>query len=212
MLIALVSAVLAAALIYLFVTHYNKNTVQQPVAPVETTVWETTQAIPQGTPESAIAAGGYFKPTQVTQVAPGAIVDPSQIVGEVASGPIAAKSQITVADFVKEGTASANLNLAGANLRGNQRAVAFSFDTEHGLTNWLAAGDTVDVMVVMKSSAELVDQNVPVLENQQGMVVLKLTDKQALLVTAATTKGSLWLSLRPALDAKNSIKVNSVGS
>ena len=42
-------------------------------------------------------------------------------------------------------------------------------------------------MVVKKSSTELVDQNVTVLANNQGMVVLKLSDKQALLVTAATT-------------------------
>ncbi len=59
---------------------------------------------------------------------------------------------------------------------------------------------------------ELVDQNVTVLQNAQGLVVLKLTDKQALLVTAATTNGSLWLSLRPALNATNSVPVYSVGS
>jgi len=207
MLVALLSAVLAAALIYLFVTHYNKNTVQQPTAPAQATVWVAAKPIPQGTPESLIAAGSYFKPTQipVTQVIGGAIADPSQLVGEVANSTIAAGQQITATDFIKAPALAADL-------KGNQRAVAFSFDSEHGLTAWLTPGDTVDVMVVMKSSTELVDQNVPVLQNAQGLVVLKLTDKQALLLTAATTKGSLWLSLRPALNAKSSIKVNSVGS
>jgi Flp pilus assembly protein CpaB len=205
--VALASAVLAAVLIYLFVTHYNKNTVQQPAAIAQATVWVATKPITQGTPESAIASGGYFKPTQVplTQVMAGAIADPSQVVGQVAASTIAAGQQVTAADFTKAPTVSADL-------KGNQRAVAFSFDSEHGLTTWLTPGNTVDVMVVMKSSTQLVDQNVTVLENEQGLVVLKLTDKQALLLTAATTKGSLWLSLRPALNAKNSIKVNSVGS
>jgi Flp pilus assembly protein CpaB len=212
-LIALVSAVLAAVLIYLFVTHYNKSATPAAVAPVETTVWETTQSIPQGTPESAIVAGGFLKPTQVTTVAPGAIVDPSQIVGEVAAGPITAKSQITSADFVKAGTTTpANLSLAGANLTGNQRAVAFSFDSEHGLTTWLAAGDNVDIMLIKGEKSEMIEQNVPVLENDQGVVVLKLSDKQALLLTAATTQGSLWVSLRPAIGATNSVKIYSVGS
>ncbi len=60
MLIAVLSAVLAAALIYLFVTHYKKNTAQ-PTAPLAVTVWEATHTIPQGTPESAIASAGDFK-------------------------------------------------------------------------------------------------------------------------------------------------------
>ncbi len=206
-LVAVLSAVLAAALIFLFVTHYKKNTVQQPLAPAQVTVWVATQPILQGTPESEVAAQRYFKPTQIpmTNALPGAIADPSQVAGEIAASTIAAGQQVTAADFVKG-------PVLAASLKGNERAVAFSFDSEHGLSTWLAAGDTVDVILVRKHSSELVDQNVTVLENQQGLVVLKLTDKQALLLTYATTKGSLWLSLRPALKARNSIQIYAQGS
>ncbi len=208
-LIAALSAVLAAALIFLFVTHYKKNTVAPPLAPTQVAVWVARQPIPLGTPETAIAAAGYFKQTQVpsAQAVAGAIVDPSQVVGEVTSTAVAAGQQITSSDFTK------SVQVLSADLRGDQRAVAFSFDTEHGISTWLSAGDTVDVMLVntLTHRTELIDQNVSVLENKLGLVVLKLTDKQALLVTAASTQGSLWLSLRPALNANNSIKIYSVG-
>jgi Flp pilus assembly protein CpaB len=206
-LVAVLSAVLAAALIYLFVTHYKKNATPQVVTAPPATVWVATHAILQGTPESEVAAQGYFKPTQVaaTSVMAGAITDPALVAGEVAQSTIAAGQQITATDFAKGPV------LASA-LKGNQRAVAFSFDTEHGITSWLAVGDTVDVMLLHKNKSELIDQNVTVLENEGGLVVLKLTDKQALLLTGFTQQGSLWLSLRPALKASNSIRIYSQGA
>lgn len=207
-LIAALSAVLAAALIYLFVSHYKKNTVQQPVAPTQATVWIATHAIPQGTPESVVASDGYFKQAQVpaAHVIAGAIADPSQVVGEATTTAVAAGQQITASDFIKTPA------ILAENLSGDQRAVAFSFDSEHGLTTWLAAGDTVDIMLVKGKQSELVEQNVTVLENEQGLVVLKLTDKQALLLTGFTTQGSLWISLRPALKAADSIRIYSQGA
>lgn len=208
-LIAGVSAVLAAVLIYLFVSHYDNNTAQ-PLAPVEQTVWVTTHQIPQGTPEAAVAGQGYLKPKQIpiAQVAIGAISDPSQILNEAATAPIAAGQEITASDFTRSPAVISGL------LKGDERGVAFSFDSEHGITTYLAAGDTVDVMAVSgkTGTSEMLVQDVPVLANSAGIVVLRLTDRQALLVTAATAQYSLWLSLRPSLDAKNSVKVYSVGS
>jgi len=206
-LVAVLSAVLAAVLIYLFVTHYKKNSAAPVVTAPPATVWVATHPILQGTPESQVAGLGYFKPTQVpaASVMPGAITDPTQVVGEVAESTIAAGQQVTIADFVKG-------SVLPSALEGAQRAVAFTLDNEHGLTTWLTVGNTVDVMLIKKSSSELVAQNVTVLENEAGLVVLKLTDKQALLLTGFTTKGSLWLSLRPAIKAKDSIRVYSQGA
>jgi Flp pilus assembly protein CpaB len=199
--------VLAAALVYLFVSHYKKNAPAAAAAAPLTTVWVATHPILQGTPESEVAALGYFTPQQVavTKVMPGAITDPALIAGEVANATVAAHQQITAADFVKAPV------LASA-LKGSQRAVAFTFDSEHGITSWLAVGDTVDVMLLKKNASELVAQNVTVLENLGGLVALKLTDKQALLLTGFTNKGSLWLSLRPAINAKDSIRIYSQGA
>lgn len=206
-LVAVLSAVLAAALIYLFVSHYSKPST--PAAPLQTTVWVAAHDIPKGTPESSVAAGGLFKSVQVPvkQAVAGAIVDPSVITGDVAAVPIAAGQQITVSDF----TRAASTGTLSGDLTGNQRAVAFSLDAEHGLTSFLQAGNTVDVMGVAGGSSTLLVQNIPILSNSAGLVVLRLTDRQALLITAATGTDSLWLSLRPSLKPKDSVQVGSVG-
>jgi Flp pilus assembly protein CpaB len=203
------SAVLAAGLIYLFVTHYKKNTAPTAVAPAQATVWETTRPIPKGTPAAVIAAKGYIKQTQIsaaTATSIGAIADPSQVLIEATTAQLAVGQTLTAADFAKTPA------LLAADLSGNQRAVAFSFDSEHGLTSWITPGNTVDIMLQKGTKSELVEQNVTVLENVQGLVVLKLTDKQALLLTGFSGRGSLWLSLRPALSAKDSIRLYSQGS
>jgi Flp pilus assembly protein CpaB len=205
--IAVLSAIVAGVLIYLFVSHYKKT--PPPAAPVMTTVWEAKQLIPQGTPASAIAANGLLKPVQVPvgQVGVGAIPSPAAITSEVTTQAISAGQQVLSSEFTKPLTAFAG------SLGANQRAVAFSFDTEHGLTSYLQAGNDVDVMDLSGAGqSTLIAQNIPVLANTGGIVVLRLTDRQALLVTAATGKGSLWLSLRPSIKAKDSIQVGAVGS
>ena len=206
-LIAVVSALLAAALIYLFVSTYSKNRTAQ-VAPTQITVWVAAHNIPQGTSEAAIAGEGYFKPKTVpsTQVVPGAITDPSEIVGEAATTDIVAGQQITAGDFTKTVSTLSGL------LKGDQRAVAFTLDTEHGLTSYLTPGDTVDVMAEKGKTSEMLIQNAPVLANAGGLVVLRLTDRQALIVTAATLTSSLWLALRPSIGATNSVKLYAVAS
>lgn len=204
-LVAALSAVLAAALIYLFVSHYSKSS--PPAAPVTTTVWEATKSIPRGTPEATAADAGLFKAVQVpvSQAVVGAISDPSVITGDAAAVPIVAGQQITVSDFVR------TTDTISADLKGTQRAVAFSLDSEHGLTAFLQPGNTVDIMGTTGGSSELLAQKIPVLSNSGGLVVLRLTDRQALLMTAATGKFSLWLSLRPSLKAADSVRVGSVG-
>ncbi len=71
-------------------------------------------------------------------------------------------------------------------------------------------GDTVDVMGLDAGKAEMLAENVSVIANQNGDVILRLTDKQALQLTSATGVSSLWLTLRPATGAKESVKVGTV--
>jgi Flp pilus assembly protein CpaB len=209
-LVAAVSALLAAALIYLFVTHYHKA----PPAPVvvqNATVWEASQSIPAGTPQSQIAAGGLLKSTQVptTQVVAGALTDPSVVAGEATAVPIVAGQQVTMGDFTKT-----PVNSITPFIKGDQRGVAFTFDSEHGLTTWLQPNDTVDIMGLNTSAdtTTLLAKDITIITNSAGLLVLRLTDKQALLVTAATTKYTLWLTMRPTVKATNSVKVGTVGS
>jgi len=203
MLIAIASAVLAGLLIYLFVSHYRKTTV---LAPSNVTVFVARSYIPRGTPQSTVAAGGMLKPVSVptTQAVAGAITDPSAITGQVSTAPITAGQQITASDFT-----TGNVTI-GAYLKGNERAVAFSLDTEHGLTSYVVAGSTVDIMGLDGDKAEMLAQNVSVIANAGGNVVLRVSDKQALQLTSATGVSSLWLTLRPAAGAKDSVKVGTV--
>lgn len=203
--VAVLSAVLAAVLIYLFVSNYRKAS--PPAAPIETTVWVATHNIPKGTPESAAASAGLFKSVTVPakQAVVGAIADPSIITGDAAAVNIVAGQQLTAADFT-----TSNDSIAGE-LTGHQRAVAFTLDSEHGLTGFLVPGNTVDIMGLSGGTSTMLLQNVPVLSNAGGLVLLRLTDRQALLITAATGNYSLWLSLRPALKASDSVQVGSVG-
>ncbi len=80
-LIAVVCAVLAAVLIYVFVSH-NKNTAA-PAVPAQATVLVATKYIPSGVPASTVVSGGLLKPEQVpvTQAVAGAIADSSVISG-----------------------------------------------------------------------------------------------------------------------------------
>jgi Flp pilus assembly protein CpaB len=208
-LVAAVSAVAAAAVIYLFVTHYRKA----PVAPVvvqNDTVWVATKSIPIGTPESQIAAADLLKATQVpaSQVVAGAITDPTTLAGAYTSTAIVAGQQVTAEDFAKS-----TVPLLTPFLKGDQRGVAFTLDSEHGLTSYLQTDSTVDVMATNgKGSTEMLVKDVTVIANSGGIVVLRLTDKQALLVTAATGKLSLWFAMRPTVNATNSVQVGAVGT
>jgi Flp pilus assembly protein CpaB len=207
-LVAAVSAVLAAALIYMFVTHYRKTTVV-PVVPQDTTVWVASQPIPAGTPQSQISADDLMKATQVppSQVVAGALTDPSVVAGEATSIAIVAGQQVTAADFTKTAT-----NTITPFIKGDQRGVAFTMDSEQGLTSYLQPNNTVDIMGLYNNTSTLLAKDITIIANSQGLIVLRLTDKEALLITAATLRDTLWLSLRPTVKATNSVQVGAVGS
>ena len=209
-LVAGISAVLAAALIYLFVSHYHKNNpAPVVVTPQDSTVLVAKQPIPAGTPESQVVAGGLLKPTRVpqSQVVAGALSDPSLVAGEATAVAIPVGQQITAADFTKT-----PINTISEFLKGDQRGVGFNLDGEHGLTSFLQPNTQVDVMAVKGSTTQLLLSNVTIIGNSGGLVILRLTDKQQLIVTAATTDHTLWLSMRPTLKATESVKVGTVGT
>jgi Flp pilus assembly protein CpaB len=209
-LVAAVFAVLAAALIYLFVSHYRK-TPAAPIVQPNVTVWKAVAAIPAGTSANQIIADNLMKPYQVPpSQAAGAISSSSLVAGENTSVAISQGEVLTATDFVRP---TATSSLSGY-LSGNQRGVAFTLDSEHGLTTYLQAPDKVDVMGVdaTAGASELLAKDVTIIANTAGLVVLRLTDKQALLVTAATGKYSLWLTMRPTVKPTNSVQVGAVGS
>lgn len=198
-LIALVAALIAGGLIYLFVSHYHKNTV---TAPTTATVFLAKKYIPAGTPETDVISANLIKSEVVpsTQVIAGAISDPSVIAGEVASESIAAGQQITLTDF-----SHTNVTISSY-LTGAYRAVAIAIDPVHGLTSYIGVGSTIDVVATGKGGSTQLFENVTVLGNTDGDVVLKLTQKQVLALTNAEQQAlTIWFELRPLTGAANSI-------
>ncbi len=199
-LVALLCAVAAGVLIYLFISQNRTTTVT--TGPSTATVFVAKRYIPAGMPESAIISQNLLAPKVVPlgQAVAGAISDPSLIAGEVAATSIAAGQQVTGTDFSR-----ANVTL-GSYLSGDYRAVAMSIDSAHGLTAYLTRGDTVDVVAQGPKGSFDLFQDVTVLDNASGNIVLELTDKQVLLLANAKQAGlTLWLTLRPVSGARNSI-------
>jgi Flp pilus assembly protein CpaB len=200
---AAITALLAGVLLYLFVQHYR----QAPAvaAPTQAVVFVASQYIPAGTPASALASGGLLKRIEVpsTDAVVGAITDPSAITGEVSSTAVSAGQQISVTDF---NHAAVTL---GSYLTGDDRAIAVPLDAPHGLTSYLAQGDTVDVMVDLGSKTVVLAQDINVLANAGGDVVLKVTDTQALTIAGASDNTKIWLTLRPPTGGHDSVKVGS---
>jgi Flp pilus assembly protein CpaB len=205
LLIAAVAAAAAGVLIYLFVQHYKKSSTPVAAAPTNEFVFVASQFIPKGTAASVIAQQGLLRRTEVTsnQVVAGAVTDPSEISGQVSSTSIAAGQQVTIGDFTHTAVG------LGAYLTGSQRAIALQLDAPHGLTSYLAAGNDVDISVDHAGVTTLVAQDVPVLQNQNGVVVLRLSDRQALMVEAGDDNDKIWLMLRPPTGATQTVKVGA---
>ena len=199
LLIAVVCAAIAGVLIYLFV---HKNNATTP-PPTEVTVYQAKQYIPAGTPEALVAQREMLKAVQVpsNQVVLGAITDPGAITGEVSAAPISAGQQVTAAEFTH------SVVTISSYLSGDERAIAFALDAVHGLTGYIAQSSVVDIMGQAGGKTELLAQNVTVLANAGGDVVLRVTDRQALMLASATGVSSLWLTLRPVNGGKDSIRV-----
>lgn len=201
--IAAVAALLAAALLYLFVQHYRKTPVA--AAPTQAIVFVASQYIPAGTPASTVASEGLLKRVEVptTQAVAGAISDPSVITGEVSSIAVSAGQQVSVTDFTH------SVVTIGSYLTGDYRAIAVPLDSSHGLTSYIAQGDNVDIMDDEGKDTVVLAQNIPVLANAGGDVVLKVSDAQALTLAGASDNSKIWLTLRPLTGGNNTVKVGS---
>jgi Flp pilus assembly protein CpaB len=201
--VAAVAALLAGLLLYLFVQHYRRAPVA--AAPTDVSVIVATRYIPAGTLASTVYSDNILKRVEVPgkEAILGAITDPSAITGEVATASIAAGEQISVADFTH------SVVTIDSYLSGDYRAIAVPLDASHGLTNYIAQGNTVDIMDDEGGKTVVVLQNIPVLANAGGDVIFKVTDAQALTLAGASDSSKLWLTLRPPNGGTQSIKVGT---
>lgn len=167
LLLAILCAVCAAGILMFALSSYKRGVSAPVAAPPQATVLVAAGAIPKGTSGSDVASQSLYKSTPIaaSQVAAGAISDPSLLVGKVAQSDILAGAQLTAANFNTTITAAALL-------APNQRAVSIQPDEVHGDLDVLAAGDHVDVY------AEL---------TQNGTPIISLLDPNTLVLKAPGT-------------------------
>jgi Flp pilus assembly protein CpaB len=224
LLLGVIAAVIAGALIVVYVNRY-RNSVRAQGAPV--TVLVASSTIAKGTAGQIVAAKFLFTVTTVrlSQLLNGAISDPGSLVGKAASRDIYAGQQLTAADFSGRATS------LPSTLTDAQRAISIPLDPAHGLIGQIQVGDHVDVYAGFNVVAvgtngvplaggqgtpalRLIMQDIPVLaisSSKSGLgatgnsnVTLQVNDLQAAELAFASDNGKLWLALRPSSGAKPS--------
>jgi Flp pilus assembly protein CpaB len=214
--VALVLAVVAAALVALYVTNYRKS-VQNGAK--FATVYVASDDIPSGTIGAQVAAGKFITTESVPKhsIIPGAISSPKQVSNLVAAEEIFKGQQISVRAF-----RPATQQGVFAQFSGNLRAMMLPGDANQLLYGTLKAGDHVDLVVnihykVVESLAQssnstsrvasrVVLRNILVLQAPQSTsgastgsyaAMLALTDSQTQKLFFAMKNGDWTLVLRP---------------
>ncbi|MGE5273339.1 MAG: Flp pilus assembly protein CpaB [Verrucomicrobiota bacterium] len=222
LLLAGLTAVIAAIAVFAYVEHY-RSSVKEGGVPA--TVLVSSGPIVKGTPGSVIATKHLYQAQTIreSQLREGAVSDPSSLRGMVAKTDILGGQQLTVADFT-----SAKGGLT-AGLAGLQRATTISIDSAHGMIGQIADGDRVDVYAgfnvnpvdssgrpIMAGQSRpvlrLIMQNVTVLHvtksnrfgasSDDSEVTLKTTSYQSQKLAFASDNGKVWLVLRPPSGAR----------
>ena len=206
------AAAFGALLLLLYLAQY-RNSVDESGTPI--TVLVAKSLIEKGTPGDIVGLRGLFQTTDAPrdQLQDGAITDPSALRGRLATSDVYPGQQLTTGDF----SASASGAL-GAQVAGNQRAIAVPIDTAHGMVGQLRTGDRIDVLAGFNVSSggggfsarpvmKVLTQNVLVLEapkraatgvaSNAAQVVLRTTYREAAEIAWAVDNGKIWVVLRP---------------
>ena len=210
------AAAFGALLLLMYLAQY-RNSVDESGEPI--TVLIAKSLIEKGTPGDIVGLKGLFQTTDAPrdQLQDGAITDPSALRGRLATSDVYPGQQLTAGDF----SASASGAL-GAQIAGNQRAIAVPIDTAHGMVGQLRTGDRIDVLAGFNVSSggggftarpvmKVLTQNVLVLEapkraatgvaSNAAQVVLRTTYREAAEIAWAVDNGKIWVVLRPRAGA-----------
>ena len=215
--VALVSALLAAAVLMVFLNQYRDSVSE---ADQTATVLVAKSLIEKGSPGDVVAEDALFQTMTVKRgdLEDGAISDPSSLRGKLAKADVFPGEQLVASEFVASTPGVLN------RLRGLDRAIAVPLDESHGLIGNIKAGDHVDVLaglglqqgaggnarptlrVIMNDALVLKAPDKPKAgvggPNATQPVVLRAPDHKAAQIALAADLGKLWLHLRPKAGAK----------
>ena len=218
--LAVVLGVAAVALVSVYVANYKRN-VRQGEETV--TVFVAAREIPEGTTGAQAFDRGMIRSDEVARrvVVPGAISQPNQVQGLIATETIYPGEQVSVQRFRP-------VEAAGvlADLKGNMRAIQIPGDGDQLLAGTLKDGDRVDVVAVFTARRDQVEVRVsrivlrdilvlkapvaggsgPALSAPQGgfSVQLAVTDTQSRKLFLTKTAAEWSLQLRPVVGPEDS--------
>jgi len=220
MMLALISAVLAAGVLLVFLSQYRESV---GIADEVSTVLVAKSLIEKGSPGDVVAEDSLFQTTQVREddLKDGAISDPSTLKGKIATSDVYPGEQLVAGDFVNATPTIVN------RLRGFDRAIAVPVDESHGMIGNIRTGDHVDVLAGLglqqggsqtgRATLRVIAHDALVLKapdkapggaaggaSNTKSVVLRVSDRKASEIAFSADIGKVWLVVRPKLGARNS--------
>ena len=221
--VALLSALLAAGVLMIFLSQYRESV---GVADDVSTVLVAKNLIEKGSPGDVVAEDALFQTTTVRKddLKDGAISDPSSLKGKVATTDVFPGEQLVAKEFVAAAPGILN------RLRGFDRAIAVPLDEAHGMIGNVKGGDHVDVLagiglqqgasgnrgagaatlrVIVHDALVLKapDKAAPGAGGGPGStkpVILRVSDRKASEIAFAADIGKVWIVARPKVGAKES--------
>jgi Flp pilus assembly protein CpaB len=212
------SAVLAAIVLMVFLNAYKRSL---DTSGERVTVLVAKSLIEKGSSGTVIAENSVFQTARIKkgELKNGAIADPSNLRGMVASDDIYPGEQLLISDFAKA-TGGVRERISG-----NQRAISLPLDAAHGMIGDVQTGDHVDVYVVLRAAASntsganrsilrtLIQDTIVLRAPKKpkpgasgpmntDQVVLRATDAQATKLAFAAENGKLWIVLRAKLGSE----------
>src|SRR5262245_43982896 len=214
--VATCAGLAAIAVLLVFMSNYRHSVASG--ADVRVLVAGTT--IDKGTSGDVIAEAQLFHPVRLsdTEAVDGAVTDPSQIAGQVATEEIHAGQQLSSASFAP------GADPIAGQLVGTQRAMTIPVGAAEGNIGQLGVGSKVDILAgfdsqISNGSAQAVtnvlardvlvlrvpgDQSGGIGSTDQKRVTVRVTDSQASRIASAADAGHLWLTIRPPTLAQDS--------
>ena len=208
LLVAALLSLLAGAALLVFLRQYREDVTSSDRARVVV----AASLIPKGTPGEVIQERRMYRIARVREddVREGALTDPADLNGRAVTGDVFPGHQLTLGDLE---TADGTLP---SRLAGYDRAMTVPVDRAHGMVGKIQAGDRVDVITTSGSGAGTVAistvaaRNVLVLAvpdessgSRSQPVTLRVPDRAAAVIAAASDSGEIWLFLRPPVGARS---------
>jgi Flp pilus assembly protein CpaB len=217
-LVAVISALLAAAVLMVFLNRYRDSVNDGNKT---ATVLVAKNLIEEGSSGDVVAEDSMFQTTTVKkdELKDGAISDPSTLKGTVATADIYPGEQMLASQFTKSKARPFN------RLRGLDRAIAVPLDEAHGLVGDVRAGDRVDVLagiglensgtnrrptlsVLVRNALVLKAPDKPKVgvgaQASTQPVMLRATDREAAQIAFAADVGKVWIVARAKVGSKDS--------